>query len=273
MMTMMLLVPNPQKIRLALHARRNTPEMPYEETLVASLDPAEVDESTSEEDENDDATETVTSEPPVPRRESSPVRVANADPTASIGYEPAPAAMEKRLALPVVAQPEPSSVPPLDIPVPEPVSHDTPAKTLTRISEAPATAPQPLAVATTQAAIAPPPFPGGSSPAESTVSITSPITPEELSDDESISITTGSQSKRWNFRFNNSQLENVFKVLGRYQGYTVVIDEELRGSYTGQFLDADPAQAFAVIVKSHDCSVSRRGNILMLSRRPAGNYR
>jgi len=332
MMTIMLMVPNPQKIRMALNAHRDEGEFPFQETLVVSLDEPqqapELSEIKLEEEEPEsriasrrllrmaqrasssklessnsktsqpESSQPESSKPEFPGPEASPLRVASADPTASIGYQPPPTA-RKRAPQPmpesapepaiepksvVMAQPVPpteaeTEIKPFDILVPEP--HDpkpvmTAALPETKLepSESPSPAPsvlEPLArVKEPAIATVAPSIP---SPAESFVTPSEPAPAVEMSNDPSMSITTGLSPKRWNFRFRDTQIESVFKTLGQYQGYTVVVEDGLSGTYTGQFLEADPAQAFAVLVKSRNCRVSRRGNIILLTRRDPGAIR
>lgn len=337
-MTVMLLVPNPQKIRMALHAQREAAEFPYEETLVTDLDaPEAVPVETTEISESvmETSAEPETRSSPLlsmlnrrrrPRSSSNSssqtdsnsssdagsntdaaaVRVASADPTASIGYQPFPSRpfietnSSKQPENPASVSPEEPAAVQIDIPVPEP-EHDAPRARvaaavptqqpekssvqdpLTPVKEpiptpaAPAFPETPEKISSTRAdnppraaAIAPA---GISAMASRQSELISTPSQAELSTDESMSITVGTQPQRWNFRFQGSELSAVFKVLGQYQGYTVVIDEELNGNFSGQFLDADPAQAFAAIVKSRGCRVSRRGNIILLNQRSTSTYR
>ncbi|WP_437225271.1 hypothetical protein SH661x_003987 [Planctomicrobium sp. SH661] len=265
-MTVMLLVPNPQKIRMALHARRNAVKFPYEQTLVTSLD-APTEEAPAEDAPAEEVSDARIDLSPV--MESAPVRVASADPSASIGLgESTTAAAAPASPSPVATQePEAAEAAPLDIPVPDPVH---------RVAAAPMPAPEtveaPLPITrTTEPTPAPPPFPGEVAAVITPVPV--PAEPEIVSEDSTISITSGTHPKRWNIRFERTDLESALKLLARYQGCTVILDPELHGEYTGQFLDADPAQAFAILVKTYDCKVSRRGNILMLARRTQDNFR
>lgn len=337
MLAVMLLIPNPQKIRMALHAQRNPLVLPHSATLVVndsdSADPQPVarpEENTpaaeasaavaesrrerrirtsvaSSSSQQESKTRTESSSvpsnpvadvkpssqaPEFPKVEPKPVQVASADPTASLGYMPAPTTAlplttkdtaEIAGDLPVlpptktqepnlIASSEKNS---LSIPVPEPAEDESARKSASREETTPAE----MAVTQTPALapvkvtdVTPPPFPATLSPSKTTPEQAPKNEPSsvvnalaELSDDESISIVAASAPNRFHYRFDKSPLENVFKALAKQQGYTVILTNHVEGEYTGQMLDVDPAQAFAAIVKTHNYSVSRRGNLLLLS--------
>jgi len=319
MMTVMLLVPNPKRIRLALNGHREASEFPFEETYIVDLDHPE-EETTAEEttaavDQQPPArTEVASSSSPEPAPSTSlasampsstptlPVQVASADPTASFGYRPLPTkslSEREKAAVTVTPTPVPTNetpATPLDIPVPDPEQIDLPMKVASlapRHDSAAPTVLQPLTpVQEVPTTANPAPFPAVSTqPVPSTVVstsrtptppveiepvVTTPVdkTPVELSTDLSMSIIASEDPQRWNFRFQDSQLQKVFKVLAEYQGCTVILDEELSGrQYSGEFMNAEPAQVFAILVKTYHCRVSRRGNVLLLSVRAPETFR
>lgn len=319
MMTVMLMVPNPQKIRLALNAHREQAEFPFQETLITSLDQPsttvelpsikldQVDEAPTESRRESRRRSRSTS---TQTTDTAPVRVASADPTASIGYQPPPTtprvsappvpdfsskpaaeATPKVAAQPVPAAEEAPAMKQLDIPVPEP--HEPKAM---RVAEAPVSKSAPERQPASEQKHEPAESkPVAMSVLEPLARVQQPEQPSavsvfpgsavqhgesghsmqmiELSNDATMSITAGAIPKRWNFRFQEAPLANVFKVLGQYQGYTVVVDDGVSGIYSGQFLEADPAQAFAVLVKSRNYRVSRRGNMILLTSSAQGTLR
>lgn len=328
MLAVMLLIPNPKKIRMALHAKRTPVLLPHQVELAAN-DSSQIDSksdasseetvtepaplsvaaqrrrdralrsstaSVSRQEASADQTATtsvaeVTTPAPVsPKRDSQPVRVASSDPTATLGYMPAPTTV-----LPLTTKveeepvPAPQSMPveansvastdsnTLSIPVPE-VTPTLPATKVSPRGELPAaemkTIPQAAPVPVKVTEVTPPPFPPTLNPPQAhaepmTKSEPSPVVTAlaELSEDDSISITAASAPNRFHYRFEKSPIENVFKTLGKQQGYTVILTNYAEAEYTGQMLDVDPAQAFAAIVKTHNYSVSRRGKLLLLSPR------
>jgi len=320
----MLLIPNPQRIRLALNGHREAKEFPFEETYIVDLDQPEAE--TEEQDtlagteiassgfrevsnspDNSNFTEdssfsgaTLPTPPAVSvssHAPTFPVQVASADPTASFGYRSLPTkSLSEREKAAVTVTPTPVLVDktptaPLDIPVPEPEQaelpvkvaglapprHDSPAPTVLE----PLTPVAPVQEAST--APNPAPFPEVDAPSAPSLEVSAPPasasppvaasatpvkkTPVELSTDLSMSIIASEDPQRWNFRFHDSPLPSVFKVLAEYQGYTVILDQELAGRYSGEFVNAEPAQVFAILVKTHNCRVSRRGNVLLLTVR------
>lgn len=334
MLAVMLLIPNPKKIRMALHAQRTPVVLPHrielaanesnpsdsnsdassEETVTdkkavtesaplsvaaqrrrdralrGSAASASRQEASAEKTATTSVAEVTTPAPVSPKRDSQPVRVASSDPTATLGYMPAPTTV-----LPLTTKSEAESSPTpmqapvetkttastdsdsLSIPVPA-LTPNVAAKQVASLGEIPAVemtpAPQPTPVPAKVTEVTPPPFPPTLNPPHAHADRISKSEPSpvvtalaELSEDESISITAASAPNRFHYRFEKSPIENVFKALGKQQGYTVILTNYSEGEYTGQMLDVDPAQAFAAIVKTHNYSVSRRGKLLLLSPR------
>ncbi|SFI40457.1 hypothetical protein SAMN05421753_108232 [Planctomicrobium piriforme] len=267
-MAVLLVVPNPTKIRMALRAQRKPPLLPYERTLLTRLDQTETESEPEaapvkpiekavskptvvvERPEPVVPEKTVAEKPPV--ETSSPVRVASADPTASLGLIPqsappvpqvpavAPAPMPTAIPLKPVA-PENTS---LSIPVPDPI--------------------QRMSQSTSVKATVPPPFPQSSE----SVQGESESSSRELLTSHGAEVQPGSRADTWSFRFEETPLPVVLKLLASRSGSAVIVDPSVSANFTGQFADTDPAQALAVVVKTHRLSVSRRGNYLLIGHRP-----
>jgi len=264
-MTMVLLVPNPNKIRQALRAQRNPPLLPYERVLLARLD----QEASSEEDVESEKAPAVSAvappeirkpAPETPKDEPrQPVRVASADPSATLGLDPAaevsPAPVSKPAPMPVASEPAVSvkAAPAassddsaLSIPVPDPM-HSHPA---TPVAGQSGTVPAPFPPATVR----------DEAPEVAAAA-------RELMTSYGAEVLPGSSPHRWTFRFEDTPLPVVLKTLAGRGGSSVVIDPGITGSFTGQFADSDPLQAFALVIKSHRFTVNRRGSYLLIGVR------
>lgn len=87
------------------------------------------------------------------------------------------------------------------------------------------------------------------------------------SSQDSILIRDGRVPGTKSFEFRDAPISDVLKTLGDYSGWTVVVQPEVTGSYTGEFLNADPDQAFAIAVKLFECSISARGTYALVGKR------
>lgn len=85
---------------------------------------------------------------------------------------------------------------------------------------------------------------------------------------ETIIIREGRVSGTKSFEFREALISDVLKTLGEYSGWTVVVHPEVTGTYTGEFLNADPDQAFVVAVKIFDCAITARGTYALVGKRP-----
>jgi hypothetical protein len=299
-MTVILLVPSPQRIRSALRAHR---QLPHQKTLFAALPrphrltrhavPAARKQASQHEAKPEHsaplaaaAVERVAevpvkhpaiAEPVVAKKQSTPetpaapepvplpipVRVASADLTAPLGLTTAPREAP-RTSKSDSARSEDSTS--LSIPVPEPLAH----------SQREMEAPKPLPV------LAPPmppvlaeriPVPESGAPVVAEKKIVPAPFPEVAGPPAEKLAAAAPVSGRYSFQFEATPIADVLREIGQQAGWSVIVDPAVQGRYTGEFLDADPAQVFALVVKSYNCSVHRRGAFLLIGSRPDDRIR
>jgi hypothetical protein len=308
-MTIILLVPSPQRIRSALRAHR---QLPHQRTLLAALPrPNSVTKSSaakanqarhiereseldlppvaapSDNVSKDSVVETSVSEIPTMEstaRSEAPempepvplpasVRVASADLTAPLGLTGSPTERATATTKAELPNPEEASI---SIPVPEPVSHsqadsDFPQPEprlpppMPRVLAEHMTGPAPAAMATMNTF--PPPFPEPSQPPPGEKKALFLQTREHPA--EKPSPAEPPPARRYSFQFEATPIAEVLREIGSQAGWSVIVDPTVQGRYTGEFFDADPAQVFALIVKSYNCSVHRRGAFLLIGSRTA----
>lgn len=322
-MTTLLVVPNPNEIRLALRAQRQ-PMLPHERML-AQL---EQEQSSAEEAEEEIAvsenTETTPVETPAPvaqavpatvpqaapasvpevreavsvPRAVPPVQVAMANPTASLGLAPT------REEAPVSAAPAPAMVPETTaVSAPAMALAVPSAPTVPTAVQAPASAPAavpPLWIAgeTKSTPVPLPPQAAAANPtpvlaipvpdpiqqtaqAQSPTTVKSSVFPEaeglsthnhgansrKLMSSEGIDIRPGERPATWSYRFEDAPIASVLNVLAEHSGSTIILDPNVAGDFSGQFTDADPMQVLAMVIKSRQYTVSRRGTYLLIGTR------
>jgi hypothetical protein len=270
-MTVLLLLPNPDRIRLALRAHRVPGLLRYQQSVVTNAD-----SSKPEPEAKSDAVPLAIIPEPSSRRtpaetpasKPAPVRVASADPSATLGLPPVASPLPAAPALTPASAPVPENAA-LSIPVPDPVVRQ-PAPMPELL--VPAAQPDPPVAAKSAAPVKP------AEPVEIQPLAPAAETSEQQAlkaylHSQGIEIETGERPGRWNFRFEESPLPLALRALGSQAGWTVVVAPEVAGVYSGRFENSDPAQAFAVIVKMHNCSVSRRGNMLLVGLRTTAAQR
>lgn len=86
-----------------------------------------------------------------------------------------------------------------------------------------------------------------------------------------VTVLAGEESGRWTFRFQAVPVPDVLRLLGDYAGWDVVVAPELEqqegGGFTGTFRNADPQQAFVLVLKAHHFSMTHRGAAVLIGRR------
>ncbi len=88
-----------------------------------------------------------------------------------------------------------------------------------------------------------------------------------VEDERNFFISESDQKGRWTFEFQETELRDALRALGEQIGWTVVVASGVEGTVNSEFIDVDPEQAFAVLVKSNHCSVSRRGDYILIDQR------
>lgn len=84
---------------------------------------------------------------------------------------------------------------------------------------------------------------------------------------QNITLTSGESEGRWTIAFDEADLTEVFTSLGQLCDWNIVVSPDVAGTFSGEFANADPEQAFAVVIKSQQLSVDRRGNYVMVRQR------
>lgn len=84
---------------------------------------------------------------------------------------------------------------------------------------------------------------------------------------EGVLLSAAETVGRFNFRFRSASLPDLLQLLGSYAGWNVMVDPRLRGECTGEFANEEPGQVLVLLVKSHGCTITRRGNTLLIGHR------
>lgn len=338
-LTVLLVVPNPERLRFAKRAEQRQ-ELPHQATLLVQQSnpgerpaaasssaaenpwesrPAPLDASLAQRNRTVGTSGPVTSLPDESLLEDSPqssppLRVASANPQATLGTPP----IDGRLAS-IFDRSEASEVPQwaaqpnattrddhrhrseLEIRVPDPIEMQSPAatgslpdETLIAPSISQSHGPVPSATGTIgDPWRSPDPVDTQSStvraPASSAAGLRIAATPTSSQNrtptlskqqeyelqrsaiswrtEPRIEIVTGDEFGTWTFRFDNAPLPHVLQALGDYAGRPVVVSPQLQGRYTGEFLNADPMQLLAILIRLHDCSVDRCGKYFVVESR------
>ncbi len=89
--------------------------------------------------------------------------------------------------------------------------------------------------------------------------------PERVTELESrIEVTAGTKEKTFSFRFENANIHDVLKTLAERADWNIVIHSEVEGTFSGNFENAAPKQAFASVIKLHSFGVSFRGDHVLV---------
>lgn len=253
LMAMLMLVPNPQRVRLALRPRPEPSQAG--ELLMAGEGPARERSSPPPAENGPDlGTAPVAGTP-----QASGVRVASADPSASLGFYSASEQSEQSPAA-VAANPCPD--PPIEhsepnVPVPDPIGSR-------------AIAPPPVPLPSREVSLAT--LHSSEYPSEESLShavekiAPAPPQPDPLAE-LGITATPSSQAGRIDFRFDRAPLPKVLEVLGEHAGWPILTTPEIQGEYSAEFPKADAHQILALVIKLHGCSVQRRGPYYLIGKR------
>jgi hypothetical protein len=86
-----------------------------------------------------------------------------------------------------------------------------------------------------------------------------------------VTVLEGAQADRWTFHFRSVPVPDVLRVLGDYASWDVVVSPEVEQRdedlFTGTFRDSDPKQAFLLVLKAHHCTMTHRGQGVLVGRR------
>ncbi|WP_437186434.1 hypothetical protein SH668x_003585 [Planctomicrobium sp. SH668] len=257
-LTILLLLPNLPGVRGLSHKKKHLP-LPYEQASTAQLD--------SNSDRRTEQSEVQVEKEPTRYK---PIQVASANPESSLelGIAGPMPTMDERATLAKNSQRFAQSKPEeaelgVNIPVPFPggeVGSPFASDGVTTPASAEAAMPVPDFVPEVNVVSAPatpqvmPP-----APAEVVVPV------EEKR--PAITVIEGEQENRWTFQFHEASIDQILKTLATYQGMTVVVGKGIDSTYTGEFANSDPAQVFAVILKTYDCKLTRRGNFMIVNKR------
>jgi len=306
-MTLLLGIPSPQRIKLAMHSKKDAQKQPFfhvladifkprkasgtlkaAPTAIAQAAPVAKPAAAPVEPAPVKSTPAPTA-PVIARQEApempapavAPVRIAAANPSFPLG-------MPESNSTSMSSQPEaplPIQQTPRNIPVPEPmrVRESVNASTQTELvelkqellrlqvamlqrdlKESQKAPPMPESVAVKAPVKAE--EPQSLTVAEPSISQASRVTPAI----PGVIAIPGTDPQRKTFRFNDVPLATVFKTLGEEAGWQVVVSADVSGNYSGEFVNADPAQAFAVVLRANNLTHNRRGNYFLISPRKFG---
>lgn|GEM_PF-6462607 len=283
-MSILLAIPNPSKIRMALRAHRQKPVPVSEQTLLASKTKA--DKRPSAKPSEPPAEQVTEPLPTLAKQESAephrseplqepakrPIQVASSNPSASLEMT----APELPAAVPAPVTKELGTIPPLEIaavpqPVPAPVPPELNANPVVPSGPPVLTIPVPDPIQQTSRSLTTAPaFPlDVEEPAiigPASVGLSNSNTAAAVSQ-HGADVRPGNTPKTWTFHFNKTPLPIVLRLLGDQAGSSILVEPEIDGTFTGEFFDADPAQVLAMVVKAHRFSVSRRGGYLLIGIR------
>lgn len=77
-----------------------------------------------------------------------------------------------------------------------------------------------------------------------------------------IEVTDGSTPEHFNFTFANVDIRRALEVVCFHTRRKVVIDSEIEGEFSGEFLDADPHQAFASLIHAQGFGLTAKGDYI-----------
>jgi len=231
---------------------------------------------------------------PIPQPRSTPIQVASADPNARLNLAPTekqPTGLEPIVDSPLAPHPVPDERIAINIPVPIPVpemyrnqnQEPTPEHAVPSEERVATLVAQAVNIDEWSARIAQRQQSSFDQLSEkidtnvaslrsdisdlkaATESVEEPTIETNSSID--VSISPGETEGQWTFEFQKADLPDVFRTLGQHAGWAVVVSPEVQGKLTATFSDANPEQAFAVVVKNHQCTVNRRGDYILVSPR------
>ena len=84
--------------------------------------------------------------------------------------------------------------------------------------------------------------------------------------DPVIEVTDGRTPQQFNFHFQNVEIRRVLEVICYHTRRKVVIDADIQGTFTGEFLDADPHQAFASLIHAHGFGLTSKGDYILVRK-------
>ncbi|MBT5021150.1 MAG: hypothetical protein HON04_20655 [Planctomicrobium sp.] len=97
---------------------------------------------------------------------------------------------------------------------------------------------------------------------------------QEIVNRESIIKVTPSETENiFHFHFENAKINEVLQTLGKYGGRTVVLSSGVTGTFTGEFKETTPNQAFASVIKANQFGLSFRGDHILVRAERDPNIR
>lgn len=79
-----------------------------------------------------------------------------------------------------------------------------------------------------------------------------------------IEVSAGTKENTYSFQFENANIHDVLKSLAGRADWNIVIRPDVEGTFSGNFENAAPDQAFATIIKLHNFGVSFRGDHVLV---------
>lgn len=97
---------------------------------------------------------------------------------------------------------------------------------------------------------------------------------QEIETHESIIKVTPSETENvYHFHFEHAKINEVLQTLGKYGGRTVVLSSGITGTFTGEFKETSPNQAFASVIKANKFGLSFRGDHILVRAERDPNIR
>ncbi|WP_437206932.1 hypothetical protein [Planctomicrobium sp. SH664] len=272
-MTLLLGIPSPQRVRLAMQAKHKSPQLPFAHVLKESGQDAPSGQSSPLPEVQSEPAQVAAAPVQSAPVNARPLQVASADPSMPLGVTSAPPA-----AVPAAPPMPIAEMAPRSIPVPDPVAPGYHPAAVTQADLMDIK--QELLrlqlsmlqreVKDSQQQIAPPPKLTREEPAhvarilplepETRVAQAAQIAPRP----RGVEVVRVEDPARRTFRFIDVPLETVFRTLGEEAGWQVMTTG-VSGNYTGEFVNADPAQAFALMLRANKLTISLRGSYRLVT--------
>lgn len=79
-----------------------------------------------------------------------------------------------------------------------------------------------------------------------------------------IEVIPSEKREAFDFRFKDAEVGDVLKILGAQAGRKVVLSPDVSGTFSGDFSETSPNQAFAAVIKANQFGLSFRGDYILV---------